>query len=245
MKKLLIDCFLLICCLLWHAAGHSTTLFIPERLGTPGDFISVDICIDGADSLAGAQLLLDYDKTILEFISVDKENPAMQFLIADKEKEDKIALVMVRSSTLQQNNAILCRIKFHINDAVKPGTLTKITFVSSLLYSSKPTPIVHETQDGVVRIVDISCYPNPFTPDNNGFNDVCSFVLPQEIAAGAVVKIFGVSGNLMRVLSSQGRPVLQWDGIDANGQQAKPGVYLYVVLIDDEPLHKGTVTLMR
>jgi len=245
MKKLLMACFLLMCCLVWYAAGHSTTLFIPERLGNPGDLVSVDIRINGGDSLAGAQLLLDYDKTLLNFLSLEQINPALHFLLADKEKDNRIALVMVRASALQQDNAILCRINFSIIDTARPGTQTKIAFVSSQLFSAKPAPIAHETQDGIIRIVEISCYPNPFTPDDNGYNDVCNFILPQDMTGEAEVKIYGVSGNLLRELPSQGRSVLQWDGIDSNGQQAKPGVYLYLMLVNGEAWHKGTVTLVR
>ncbi|HOX84528.1 MAG TPA: cohesin domain-containing protein [bacterium] len=229
---------------LLHSFSYSATLLIPERQGPPGSFVRVDIAVEGADSLAGMAAVLEYDLNFLEFVRVESEVQVHDFLVVSKENENQIAIAMAQPQPVGQPYAVICALTFRIRQSVETGTATELTWRSSQLYSVTTASIAHEVLHGVVRVRDISCYPNPFTPDGNGINDVVVFSLPEEMMPAAVVKIFALGGYLIRELKANGGSFIQWDGRDGDGDICKPGVYLYLVLMNDEPLHKGTITLM-
>jgi hypothetical protein len=235
---------LIVCSLLFSAISQSTTLLIPERQGSPGAVVRVDLAVNGADSLSGLEAVLQYDPTFLEFIQVEREGLAHDFIIVDKEKSNEIALVMARPEAIGKTYALLCGLTFRIRQSAQIGNATEITWRSSKLYSASTSPLAHTVEHGVVRVRDVSFYPNPFTPDGNGINDVVYFNLPAEMMSNAVVKIFGLGGDLIRELYSQNGAYLQWDGKNSEQSICKPGVYLYLLLINGESFRKGTITLM-
>lgn len=236
--------WILAAALLFGGAAQATTLLIPERQGPPGSLVRVDLAVNGADSLAGLELLLQYDRTFLEFIRVEPQGAAHDFLVVKEEKEDQIALVMARPEAIGESYAVICGLTFRIRQSVEIGKSTEITWRTSRLFSVTTEPIAHDVIHGVVRARDIAIYPCPFTPDGNGINDVTYFVLPEEMMPTASVKIYTIGGQFIRDVEGAGRDYLTWDGRDLNGLMAKPGVYLYLLTVNGEPLRKGTVTLM-
>jgi len=231
--------------LLLITAGQATTLLIPERQGPPGSLVRVDIAVNGADSLAGLELLLQYDRTFLEFIRVEPEGAVHDFLVVSAEKEDQIAISMAQPEAIGEPYAVICGLTFRIRQSVEIGKSTEITWRTTRLFSVTTAPIAHDVIHGVVRARDIAIYPCPFTPDGNGINDVTYFVLPEEMMPTASIKIFSVGGQYIREIDGLGRDYLVWDGRDMNGQLAKPGIYLYLLTVNGAHLRKGTVTLMR
>ncbi len=77
----------------------------------------------------------------------------------------------------------------------------------------------------------ISAYPDPFSPDNDGIDDVTviSGSLP-ELRSAIRVRIFDMRGRLTRTLKenqfSGSRFNLVWDGMDDLGRPARIGIYL-------------------
>ena len=68
--------------------------------------------------------------------------------------------------------------------------------------------------------------PNPFTPDTR-----IAFELP--VAGRAELKVFDVSGRLIRTLVNEKRPAgphsVRWDGCDDTGAAVASGVYFYTL----------------
>ncbi|MBR2618219.1 MAG: gliding motility-associated C-terminal domain-containing protein [Paludibacteraceae bacterium] len=85
-----------------------------------------------------------------------------------------------------------------------------------------------------VRAITSELFPNIFTPNGDGVNDI--------LLADYSISIFDRNGNLL-YKGSEG-----WDGT-VNGKPANQGVYLYVIELTDEAgetfQHKQTVTLQR
>ena len=160
------------------------------------------------------------------------------------EKINEIGLVMARPAAVGETYVVLCGLTFRIRQSAQIGNSTEITWRSSRLYSASTAPMTHDVVHGVVSVRDVSFYPNPFTPDGNGINDMVYFNLPAEMMINAVVKIYGLGGDLVREIHSQSGSYLQWDGKNGEHMICKPGVYLYLIIINGEPLHKGTITLM-
>ena len=86
--------------------------------------------------------------------------------------------------------------------------------------------------------------PNPFTPNNNGFNDFVRFDFTgAEASTGYIVRIFDMNGKRVRTLTADGQSEIIWDGTDSGGTVLKPGVYLYIIERSNRVVRRGSVTL--
>ena len=90
--------------------------------------------------------------------------------------------------------------------------------------------------------------PNPFTPNNDGYNDVVRFSFPP-LPAGhdAVCKLFvyDMNGSEVSSFSSSGKREFIWDGSNRWGRPSEPGVYIYLIREGGETVANGTITLIR
>ena len=84
-------------------------------------------------------------------------------------------------------------------------------------------------------------FPNPFTPNNDGVNDMVSFYLHNPDRAETVIRIFDLRGALVRRLEDG---LTSWDGLDDAAEPAEMGVYIYQVEIEGE-VKGGTVVLAK
>lgn len=84
-------------------------------------------------------------------------------------------------------------------------------------------------------------YPNPFNPKTT-----ISFDLPS--ASKVTVEIYGLDGSLVRTLLNERRAAgthsVEWNGLDAQGQRAASGTYLYRVRADGFESNRK-MTLMK
>ena len=97
-----------------------------------------------------------------------------------------------------------------------------------------------------IREGQVFVTPNPFTPNNDGFNDAVQFDLTQiPNIQDPRVQIFSFNGRLVKTLSAEAfdGSSLHWDGKDDNGNVLRPGVYLYVIQNNNSLVHRGAVTL--
>ncbi|MFA5804469.1 MAG: two-component regulator propeller domain-containing protein [Melioribacteraceae bacterium] len=72
-------------------------------------------------------------------------------------------------------------------------------------------------------------YPNPFTP---GDNNVTSLTI-DGLIRNSSIKIFNISGNLIREIKTPGGKIAFWDGKDLNGNTVPTGIYI-IVAYDEE-----------
>jgi len=87
--------------------------------------------------------------------------------------------------------------------------------------------------------------PNPFTPNNDGFNDTVTFGFGNVGVQSPQLKIFDLHGNLLRTILSSAIGELRWDGNDTSGRPQPPGPYLYLLLDADKKVASGYVVLAR
>jgi len=84
-------------------------------------------------------------------------------------------------------------------------------------------------------------YPNPFTPNDDGRNDVVTFYFDNPNNADAVIRIFDLRGVLVRKLENG---LTSWNGLDDEGQPAEMGVYIYQIEVEDK-IEGNTIVLAR
>jgi gliding motility-associated-like protein len=71
--------------------------------------------------------------------------------------------------------------------------------------------------------------PNVFTPNNDGIND--QFIISSNGITRFSIEIFNRWGN--RVFQRSNMEQIVWDGFNPEGTLVKPGVYFYVISVDD------------
>ncbi len=83
--------------------------------------------------------------------------------------------------------------------------------------------------------------PNPFTPNQDGFNDLVTFNVPGLLNGAGSISIYNQHGRRIREISDHNT----WDGTNDDGDALPPGVYLYAVTINGKVKVSGTLTLIR
>lgn len=84
--------------------------------------------------------------------------------------------------------------------------------------------------------------PNPFTPNDDGYNDYVEFKNGDQPTMEWSITIMDRSGRLVRQLLP-GQNV--WDGRDRSGTVMLPGTYLFLVSNKDQLIHRGFIQLIR
>ncbi len=127
--------------------------------------------------------------------------------------------------------------------AAIPGADVIEPFVKYYIFAKGSYSPDDTTQSPVYTVPIIKPHivrPNPFTPNNDGYNDMVTFNF-EGLNSGGEVVIYNRRGRMVRRLYS-GEP---WDGRDDAGAELPPDVYLYAVTIDGELQRSGTLTLIR
>ncbi|MBN2030858.1 gliding motility-associated C-terminal domain-containing protein [bacterium] len=91
----------------------------------------------------------------------------------------------------------------------------------------------------------VSVFPNPFTPNGDGFNDYVEFIFSENGIQKPVVQIFNLRGEKICELDGYTGNGYQWNGQDSDGNDAEPGVYIYIFTPKDNQASNGTITLIR
>jgi len=86
---------------------------------------------------------------------------------------------------------------------------------------------------------------NPFTPNNDGYNDFVGFDFTEFSLEKPFLKIFDFQGRAIVTLDSFYESKFIWDGKDRRGHDAKPGIYLYILQDSDRHVARGYVVLAR
>ncbi len=84
--------------------------------------------------------------------------------------------------------------------------------------------------------------PNPFTPNDDGFNDWTEFKQGDEIHPDWNIVITDRAGQMIKQLRN-GETI--WNGRNKSGQLMLPGSYLYVVSKGNQAIHRGLIQLIR
>jgi VWFA-related protein len=83
--------------------------------------------------------------------------------------------------------------------------------------------------------------PNPFTPNDDGFNDWAEFRKGDNIPPDWSITIMDRTGKLIRRLVNG---EYSWDGKDKSGKLMVPGCYLYFVSNGNQILYRGLIQLI-
>lgn len=87
--------------------------------------------------------------------------------------------------------------------------------------------------------------PNPFTPNNDGFNDEAIFNFSELSLRQPELRLFTFKGCEILCLSENSEYTFKWNGRDKNGIEMQPGIYLYILKDGKNMVAKGSIVLAR
>lgn len=87
--------------------------------------------------------------------------------------------------------------------------------------------------------------PNPFTPNDDGYNDVAAFDYAGLDLQSASLKIFDVEGVSVQEWEEARTGVITWDGRDRHGRPLPPGIYFYSLRERGNNVANGYIVLAR
>ncbi len=135
------------------------------------------------------------------------------------------------------------QISYRTHNPVKDGTLRHVRIdvlkntATSSDTASYRAPYEPNPENPVFEVI-----PNPFTPNDDGFNDWTEFRNSDGIQQGWSISIMDRAGNLIRHLSN-GETF--WDGKNKSGQLMLPGCYLYIIYKSNQIIQRGLIQLIR
>jgi len=86
--------------------------------------------------------------------------------------------------------------------------------------------------------------PPIITPNGDGINDFCFFYYENPKGKPVTLKIFDLSGSLVRQIEESIPGQIKWDGKDSNGDIAESGAYVYQIQAGEEVI-TGSVVIAK
>jgi len=112
-------------------------------------------------------------------------------------------------------------------------------------FSDEATVIVAKSMTITESPEEVFVLPNPFTPNDDGFNDRVLFMFPGMFEVESEILLFDISGRGVKRIAVSNGQLSGWDGKDADGNLFEPGVYIYIIRVNGNNIANGTITLMR
>jgi len=215
--------------------GGTINIKLDEVYGVAGESITVPLKVDQSNAVAGGDVLIAYDSSVLKAVEVSSDP---NILMVSNIASPGIIRVSFASSTGTVGSK-LAEIKFDvISDDTSLLTLQNVEF-----YESNSLPLKLRKVDGLFgswampakNDALLQNYPNPFNPET-----WIPFQLKQD--SEVIVRIYLSTGELVRELDlghkSAGMYISQnraayWDGKDKFGTPVASGIYFYSVKTKD------------
>jgi len=224
---------------------NASTISLSERHGPSGSVVQIPLNYSEANDVAGGEFLIHFDPMLLEFMSVTLSSFTEGFILSSQVENNRIAITLASATGLPLSKGILVNLNFRIRLSAQTGTSTELTVITANLYDVNGELIDITIEHGLLKVSEIVVYPNPITPNDDGFNDVANFVVPDSISGNVTVKLYSISGGKVAEISGVDNSVLQWNGESESGEALRPGPYIYILQSEGNTLSQGTITIMR
>lgn len=225
---------------------------------------AIILLTDGADKDSyysfqeALNLLLSHEiRTFTIGLGLNRNSPEENILKEISDKTGGLYFYSPTSSDLEEIYRLIYkllhsqyRITYTTHNPAKDGTLrhVKIDVIvdnnTSADTASYRAP--YENSDPVdtvnVENPDFEVVPNPFTPNDDGFNDWTEFRNGDGLPESWVISIMDRAGRLVKQLRN-GENI--WTGTDQSGQVVLPGTYLYIIFKGNQAIHRGLIQLVR
>ena len=207
------------------------TITLAGSHGAAGETISVPLMVDNVAGLAGGDICVVYDNSVLR--AVDISSDLCVSMVANFSEPGTVRIAFAGVDRL--NTKTLAEIRFRIlTDKSSPLRLQHVEF-----YQPDALPVNLKLVDGRFRSWTMPAeynallqnFPNPFNPET---------WIPYQLKEGKEVTIciHNVSGEVVRELNLGRKPAgiytsrdraAHWDGTNEIGETVASGIYFYTV----------------
>ena len=211
--------------------GAAITISLAEVHGVAGESVIVPVKVDNAGRLAGGDICIAYDRSVLRAVNVVCDSDIL--LVKNIDEFGKMRIAFASSNRLSDNT--LAKIHFDILS----DDVSLLRFEAADLYQPDASPIKSKTLDG--KFVSwavppkhsalLQNFPNPFNPD--------TWIPYQLKESGEVaIQIFSIPGEVIREIKLGYKPAglyvtrdraAYWDGRNEAGEKAASGIYFYTI----------------
>lgn len=229
---------------------YAATLTIPDTTAVAGSSITIPVYISDTttDVIAGCEIVLSYDTDILTVTNINNTSMTANFIVADSIADGRLAISLACSTGISDVDGKFLEITCQVSAGAETDTQIPISFYLVNFYDEEGGSVPVTYNNGSITVKEIEgktelqVLPNPFTPNNDGFNDRVQFQLIPNITSNHTdIELFDISGKRVRKIEQEST----WDGRDDDGQNLKPGVYIYILKVNGKTEYNGTVTLIR
>lgn len=242
------------------ARANSAVPVIYPKTGTKqlaGEEFWVEIHVGNSDNpvegLYGVSFILIYESRWLDLIQPVEAavrvgdflgNAADVQILSPQVEDDTLAAGITRTDTSASVSGFGMLLQVGFRSKKSTPNATEICFMLSDVAATDSawTPVKLQPEPFCMVVErPYGIRPNPFTPNEDGYNDQVEFNLQELTESGGIIRIFDLWGRKVRQIE-QG---WIWDGTDDHGNALSPGTYLYLIESQGSVLTKGTLGLVR
>jgi hypothetical protein len=216
-------------------AGRQITVTLAEAHGVAGESITVPVSVDNAHVLAGGDISIGYDGTVLRAVDVSSDH---NVLVASNLSEPGMVRIAFANSDSSGNKTV-ANIRFDIlADDTSPLTLRKVELYDPNAVPLTPRCIEKKFSSWAMPPEHselLQNFPNPLNPG--------TWIPYQLKDAGEVtIRIYNTAGELVREIDLGYKPAglyispdraAHWDGTSKFGTPVASGVYFYSIQAGD------------
>ena len=227
------------------AGEAAATLGATEDISVP-----LDISPGSGESVAALQVDIDFDgeSLLLSNVVIGKvlETAAKQVEFANVGSGKARIVVYGMNQNLISEGTIATLI-FRLTDEPIAGRST-LKLNNAVVCDEWAALVPSSTTDGAIMIIagffadlaEMKVYPNPYKP-SDGHSSVVFMNLPKLDS----IKIYTITGELVKEIKEQVGIRANWDGKNDKGSTAASGVYIYLVTTEDGDKDTGRIVVVR
>jgi hypothetical protein len=208
----------------------------------PGEKIIIPLEIDRNKEIIAAEIDLNYDSNVLDFIGVDKTSLSEKMQLLYNSEIGRLRVAAYTVEPINQSGVII-KLKFYVkikHASISELCLNKFMLNNDMLFKATSKIFIGSESDKPTQFKLQQSYPNPFKP-TQGFNSssVNSTNIRYQLAQrkNVSLKIYNYLGQEIKTLVGSdhmpGSYNVFWDGKDNNGNFVIPGIYLYRIIAGD------------
>jgi len=218
--------------------------FRVDLFGEVGDPLPDLVAVDISSTSFETEYFLGVDYNFEGLLRLDGEvpvsNPFNVTFLVNNAVESEIRV----SETIQPGQSLA----YQFDHAFGQTGSNTITFIVDTDEEIEESNTANNQVSRTITVLEgqVNVSPNPFTPNDDGFNDEVRFDFSQLANINNLqVQIFSFNGRLVRTLGDDdlSGSIMFWNGRDNSGNNLLPGVYLYVVQNNNQMLVRGSITL--
>lgn len=130
------------------------TLRVANQTGSPGASVVVPITVSNAADVAGVDLALTYDSSMLTATGAATTTLTSGFSIAHNVTSGRIAISMAKATGIGSGSGsgALVNITFTVNSAAAVGRTCNLTIAAHSLFNQNAQAISHDVANGVFTV---------------------------------------------------------------------------------------------